>query len=428
MKHPFRILRHACTMVGRNLRSYRMLSVTIILSFSLLLGYLVYTDTSLYNTYMSTFAGDRNVLVASAYTASNAKKMDLLIDKASEIGETHGFTVMKTLAYITNRSFYLDTGESVRLPSAMVYCLPSRCWALPCVSREPIRIEKIHWLDGQTHDEIHLSSGEAIIDDALFYALGLDQMETPTYNFYLNNGLNSDYAIRKAYTIVGTIHSESPITLDTETIPDAVSVVDYAPRLYLPLEDVNPELAPDWRWSKTALLYTDSPEAVDELMDTMGLKTVTATYEMQNDALARIRTKKQTKAIITGALLLLLGINLYSSFTNALNDRRFEIGVKRAVGASRWSIIRQFLYESVLVLAADILLSVALVTDAALIYKAVSPYHRDVLWAYCKRVLYCSSYSVAMFLICSITLTVVFSLIFAYKSTQVEIVEYLKAE
>ena len=41
------ILCHSVTMVRRNLRSYGMLSVTIVISFSLLLGYLVLMDSSL---------------------------------------------------------------------------------------------------------------------------------------------------------------------------------------------------------------------------------------------------------------------------------------------------------------------------------------------------------------------------------------------
>ena len=43
-------------------------------------------------------------------------------------------------------------------------------------------------------------------------------------------------------------------------------------------------------------------------------------------------------------------------------------------------------------------------------------------------IIYISPYSIAMFVVGSVAMTVVFSLIFAYKSTQVEIVEYLKAE
>lgn len=43
-------------------------------------------------------------------------------------------------------------------------------------------------------------------------------------------------------------------------------------------------------------------------------------------------------------------------------------------------------------------------------------------------IIYVSPYSLAMFAACTIALTVVFSMIFAYRSTQVRIADQLKAE
>ena len=48
--------------------------------------------------------------------------------------------------------------------------------------------------------------------------------------------------------------------------------------------------------------------------------------------------------------------------------------------------------------------------------------------AYMDYVLYITAESVAMFAVCALVLTVVFSFIFAYKATRVQIVDYLKAE
>ena len=176
-------------------------------------------------------------------------------------------------------------------------------------------------------------------------------------------------------------------------------------------------------------MYSDSPEemaAFAEKLDFVG--AFDARCIAQNQAIEKIQTSNQTKAIIAAALLLLLGINLYSSFTNALNDRKFEIGVKRAVGASAWAIVRQFMYESILVMVVNILISIAVVADVFLVYKlyllclpADQGQWRD--WT-----IWCSSYSIGMFAACAVALTVVFSLIFAYKSTQVQVVDYLKAE
>ena len=92
------------------------------------------------------------------------------------------------------------------------------------------------------------------------------------------------------------------------------------------------------------------------------------------------------------------------------------------------SIVRQFLYESVMVMLANILLSVVLVADIALAYKFVQSRMPEKVEQFGAWTIVISPYSAGMFVLCAVSLTVVFSLIFAYQSTQVEIVQYLKAE
>jgi len=116
------------------------------------------------------------------------------------------------------------------------------------------------------------------------------------------------------------------------------------------------------------------------------------------------------KAYISAVILLLLGLNLYSSFSNALHERRYEIGVKRALGAGISHIMRQFIYESIAVLLLDTLISVIIVVDLMIGYKAYQTFVLGNEW------------------IVYISLSTVFSLIFAYKSTQVEIIKYLRDE
>lgn len=145
--------------------------------------------------------------------------------------------------------------------------------------------------------------------------------------------------------------------------------------------------------------------------------------EAQLKAKENLMLQTATKGMLAIVLLLLLGVNLYSSFTNALNARKYEIGVKRAIGASGWRILQQFLLESVMVMLANILVSILIVLEALVIYKLYQHAFQEVLWT-----IHISRYSIAIFLVCSVALTVLFSLIFSYKSTRVEIVEYLKGE
>ena len=47
----FKMIGHGTLMMVRTLRNYAMLSMSVVLSFSVLLGYLVYTDSTLFNQY-----------------------------------------------------------------------------------------------------------------------------------------------------------------------------------------------------------------------------------------------------------------------------------------------------------------------------------------------------------------------------------------
>ena len=74
------------------------------------------------------------------------------------------------------------------------------------------------------------------------------------------------------------------------------------------------------------------------------------------------------------------------------------------------------------------LLAVWLAITALLGYKLVQQIPGEIPSVDPTCTVYLSPYSFGIFAVCAVTLTVVFSLIFAYRSTQVEVVQYLKAE
>lgn len=48
------------------------------------------------------------------------------------------------------------------------------------------------------------------------------------------------------------------------------------------------------------------------------------------------------KEVLIIILFVVLGLNIYGSFMNALRERYLEIGVKRAIGVSKQNIMVQF--------------------------------------------------------------------------------------
>lgn len=417
------VMLHSVTMARRNFRAYAMLSVTIILSFALLLGYFAYSDSTLYNTYKKTFSLDRQ-LVSIWEESMPTGRYDALMEQTAKIPETHSYSVLMpesvefVFANLTD-----PQGRAAYIPNVGVICIPSQIWELYNMELEKYEIT---WLDHQARNGIELASGEALLDAYTFRLLGLDQMEDPVYTFQVSS-FHSSSLVPVTVRIVGTFLQSEEFATQVDDAGEGVVAAEYAPQCIFSLMDLNPQVAPEFKWARRVVFHTQDPEQLYEVTENMDFDG-NAIYVRQNSALAAMRQQKQIKAVIAAALLLLLGFNLYSSFNNALSERKFEIGVKRALGASKWSIVRQFLYESILVMLIDILLSVALVVDAALIYKLVYESIPDKFGIYHEFILYLSPYSAAMFLICSVSLSVVFSIIFSYKSTQIQIVDYLKAE
>ena len=423
MKSSFRIFRHSLTMVGRTLRSYMLLSVTIVLSFSLLLGYLGLVDSEVYNTNKHIFEINRGNLMVQ--DMGNPQRLDTLLEKAAQMEDTCFYTVYSTWVRMSDGEYVTSAGNTLYARYIGAEFLSGYVWEFFRFFGESYPIQ---WLDGQTHDYVDLHQGEAILDLASYYALGLDKLEEPVYTFRFS-GFGND-CLEMTVKIVGLVDVGGPFFTESEEGLD-YNYSDYSPMILLPMTGLTPQDISMLQPSRYAVFYTENPQELYQLATDLGfeLGLEDSVYRWQDSVLESIQTQKGTKALIACAMLLILGINLYSSFSNALSERKFEIGVKRAIGASSFHIVRQFLYESITVMVVNILISIALVVDAGLIYRLVVQNTRGKTdFVYETYTLYLSPYSMGIFLTCAVTLTVVFSLIFAYKSTQVQVIDYLKAE
>lgn len=423
MKKHFRILRHGLTMVGRTLRSYVLLSVTIVLSFSLLLGYLGFVDSEIYNEYKYIFKINRgNVKIDDGIRNSN--RFDTLLEKTSEMDDTCSYTVYYSWSQMSDGQYTTSAGNTLSARQIGVYFLSGYVWEFFLHFSEPYTIQ---WIDGQTHEYVDLKQGEAVLDLATYHALGLNEMDDPIYTFRFTN--NQDDCLEMQVKIVGLVDLGG--SFFTENGASLEYNSNYNPMILLPMSGMTYDDISILSPSRYAVFYSERPETIYNLATDLGyeLGLEDSVYRWQDSVLETIQTRKSTKALITCAMLLILGINLYSSFSNALSERKFEIGVKRAIGASSFDIVRQFLYESITVMVVNILISIALVVDIGLIYRLIiqntSGKNNFLHETY---TLYLSPHSIGMFFTCSVTLTVVFSLIFAYKSTQVQVIDYLKAE
>lgn len=409
------IVVHAVKMLVRNWHNYAMLSVTIVMSFSLLLGYLSFLDSDLFNRYKVILSSPRDVVMAYSWgkTEVNHKALEIMAERTDASVQMYQYHACQT-----RLSQY---GGNV---GATLYFLPSGDF--------PVHEMKLIVQDEymQTYlfssvlqpvfgkSNFTLQGNEVMINESFFYVISPDSTLPVSFAIPIEwaDGTSSLLEVKVVGVFEDTSTCKSVVKNEKGELEGNVQI--YLSQAVLGDYTVEDFLSP----GRITWISTQHPNELADYAREQGL-VVHSISKCQDEALVNIRAQKATKGIIAIVLLLLLGINLYSSFSNALNERKFEIGVKRALGASAKDIILQFLLESIMIMLINILLSVVIVTECLAGYKLYQLVFKDVQW-----IINVSGYTVAMFAICSVTLTVVFSLLFAYKAAKVEIVRYLKAE
>ena len=133
-KRCFPIAHHAMIMVGRSIRSYGLLSVTIIMSFSLLLGYLLYMDSSLYNRYKELFSLRRGDVVVEDRSFSQ-EKQELFLEKLNGIPGTDCYIAWyANLGHGTQQydgeTIGMGPGQTFYLANLHAFFLPDHAWTL----------------------------------------------------------------------------------------------------------------------------------------------------------------------------------------------------------------------------------------------------------------------------------------------------------
>ena len=400
-------------MLWRNRRSYAMLSVTIVLSFSLLLGYLVFVDSQLYNKYKVILSAERDIVMAYSWETNPAAHNDLEkmahnTDASVQLYQyfTHD-TTLKQYGNVNARVTFLPNGN------VPVYQL--RTVLLDEFGNSFNYATKTETIMGQSG--FGLEADQAIVNESLFYAISPDGLLPVSISIPTQwaDGKETYYKLE----VVGVVrdHGDCSLSLNENGTQTGQTYIYVSQSL---LGEHTAAELPVIR--RITWMSTQYPNEMAEYARSLNM-VVHSISKTQDTAIESIGAQKQTKGMVAVVLLLLLGINLYSSFSNALNDRKYEIGVKRAIGASSWDIMGQFFVESILVMLMNILLSVVLVTDVLAVYKLWWQSTHSISW-----IVDVSVYSPLMFAVCSFSLTVVFSMLFAYKSTKVEIIQYLKAE
>lgn len=384
-------------MIKKTFKNYLLLSVTAFLSFAIMFGYLIYTDSGIYNKYNELFSESPNI-VLSYNTAEKASDIKLLVNQLEKLPDTHYYYTKSGLA---KTSFGTE---------CEVNFLPGYVWGI-------FDSADLNGYTGATRLKINdkwefsLGAADAIVSEQVYQSIVPDDDGRKQIRLVFTNAV--EQKVLKTYNVVGSYSSNVVKFLNPETSVSTDPV-------YVNIASVSDF---DCVIDNIALtIYTERTEFLTEQIKNLGL-ACEEIYSAQNTAIAEKLAAIANKYIIAAVLFVLLGINLYSSFTNALNDRKFEIGIKRALGASKLHIMLQFVIEGLAVMLANIILSVCAVTFLMNIYKFVNEVIFNRVY-----IIVMNSESILLYTIFVFFLTLVFSLLFAYQCTKVEIVKYLKEE
>lgn len=128
------------------------------------------------------------------------------------------------------------------------------------------------------------------------------------------------------------------------------------------------------------VIYSKKPKIIQGWLDNLGLSADASSYEIVDQIYAKIVDLIDIKILFVIMMMILLGINMYGSFSNALEKRKFEMGVRRAIGASKKEIVLQFFYEGIIIISINIFISIMIVMFVLSIYKIIMFYRYGIEW------------------------------------------------
>ncbi|MBP3326945.1 MAG: FtsX-like permease family protein [Coprococcus sp.] len=131
----------------------------------------------------------------------------------------------------------------------------------------------------------------------------------------------------------------------------------------------------------------------------------------------------QTKAILLLIVAVISGISVFGTMINSVSDRRKEIGIKKALGASDGSIMLGFVFENLINSLIAIIIAAAL---AGFILLGYIFYQRQIVMSDYTVRFY--GETILLFVIYTVSSVLGFSLLPAYSATQINIIDTLRDE
>lgn len=386
---------HALLMAIRNFKSYLLLSVTIIFSFSFIFIYFFYTDSSLYNEYKEVYQIPENLILMNKESGMGFDNNILKEQLDGQPDSNYYLYYSKTLQDSSNLQIddsviYIDL-KFIPENSSFIY---------------EYFIDTIIRRDFSASSPKVLKNNEVIIDENLYQLLKNNDdssIDVPSSNGILK------------FKPVGTIPA-----INVPQIKKEEDIREYQFEIFLPIDQLSNFT--DEITRSNYMIFSPHHENYKDLASKLEFGFISS-FDFIKEANEDMWKSIYLKGFITIILFILLGINLYSTFANSLNERKFEIGVKRALGASEKNIVEQYLIEGLLIMIIGIIVSILLTLNVLLIIKLIYKMFYNVEWT-----IYISKFSLITGILFCVVNSILHSLLFSMQSINVQVISQLKSE
>lgn len=171
VRRLIRTIRHGTLMMVRNLRSYSMLSLSVVLSFSVLLGYLAISDSTLFNQYKNViYKPDGWTIVHDdQLSAGDLSALQTLT------GDAAGGSSYIMCQY---GSRFVEAEDRSYSYTFSIYSVPSVTWDIFVPHGIPENVA-VSWLDERQENGISLGKGEIVISRQAYDILFAEKTEEP---------------------------------------------------------------------------------------------------------------------------------------------------------------------------------------------------------------------------------------------------------
>ncbi|MCR5677681.1 MAG: ABC transporter permease [Agathobacter sp.] len=383
------MLKEALSQIWNHRKTYLLLSITVLLTFTAIGVYMILDDSIIFNKYKH-IMHESHYISTVGFDRSDEAKERLLKNKIEQMSDTHYYCTEQ----IQGISLYDHQFENAKI-SLEVQVIPNHIWAYYWSLGE-----RAEMLDGEK--SFSVGENEIIICKTLS-----DIMDQVGEKDYLD-------VAGKRLKVTGVMKdwSDTSAVMHDDGIDYCYVNAFVSEKTFRDLEKNN----------RTMIIYSPHQQEIEAYTRDLGLR-YSSVYEEKEEMKKEIIRAIDSKMVITIMLILILGINMVGCYMNSLAKRKYEIAVKRALGASKMQIIKQFLLESLIVFLSDILLAFAI---SMAILGGVKIFYVWVM--HDTWVIHITGYSLLIYAISASFMAVYLSCLFSILSTKVEVIQYIKAE